>query len=103
MFHYKESTILSIYKYSLICFLVPLICVSIILLTILIGYHWIMVLIKGSKTYEEVKKSYLFYRVDPRNVREHYMNFIARNYNKIIAKFRIFSSNKSYYNKLLKP
>jgi hypothetical protein len=62
-----------------------------------------MVLVKGSKTYEEVKKSYYFYKVDPRNVREHYMNFTARNLSKIFAKFRIFSSNRSYYKKLLNP
>ena len=55
-----------------------------------------MVLIKGSKTYEEVKKIYFFYKIDPRNVREHYMNFTARNFNKIISKFRIFSSNKRF-------
>ena len=85
------------------CFLVPMICLSIILLTILIGYHWILVLIKGSKTYEEVKKYYYFYKVDPRNVNEHYMNLIPRNLSKIFTKFRIYSTNKSYYNKLFKP
>ena len=103
MFISQESTVLSIYKYSLVCFLVPLICISIILLTILIGYHWVMVLLKGSKTYEEVKKYYYFYKVDPRNVKEHYMKFFSRNLSKILTKFRIYSSNKSFYKKLFKP
>lgn len=31
------------------------------------------------------------------------MNFILKYLSKILAKFRIYSTNKSYYNKLFKP